>query len=807
MRETQIIQKAKKGDRSAQGELYSAYYKKVYYLALKMTGSREDAEDIAQDSFMAAFRALPRLERNEAFEKWLMQIAANRSRNRISQQRFTTELPEGFEEYAPDPNEGLLPENVLQDEAGREILLGILHSLPASQRECVLLFYYSGLSVKEIAESLGVSEGTVKSRLNYARQKIRAVVEETEKRDDIRLHAFVPFSVLLAKDFEAVTAGCAVPALAFGGTATAAAAFGATAAKAGVFAAVKTKIIAIAAVAVILAGGTAIVATQTDLFTRGETPAAEDTAEPAQDGEDTDAEARGEKEELTPEEKLERTLVHAGHLLAGGDTAGAVEAYEEAIRLDESDPRAYQELAKVHIAAGERDSAMDVLTRGAEKTGDGALIEMMDALDAESRALNVLRTIPYYGDIESCAMTAGQAHAYAQLIADGLSGKFEGFSGYGAPMQKGNVYWDMPYAVEGYSVYDTDRAHVILGDFAADGNPYLYVLSSLVSDGSYEVFGWDGVTAQRAYGAECWMGRESSALGADYETGKVSAYVSGSMGAASHSGETYTFEKGDAYVSYTWEETLDYQTELWHVIENGVDTVYTQEEFEALLNEANTGYVVPTWMPDYTPLNEVAASPATLREMLAALNEYASILSGGEIAPVAVPELTPMAKAMREAINSYEKGSITNAVLQDMNGDGVQELVVAYRSEWACCDVYVWKNGALSKTELDKAGTSYIALIRNGGTGEYGVLYEGFTDYGFVNCHYLSGSISLVDGPVLAQTEEERTYQKDGQAITREEYDALVIELQNMVVCDLYYWMDFENLLSETMAALQAMRK
>ncbi len=736
MRETEIVQKAKKGDRSAQSELYTACYKKVYYLALKMTGNREDAEDIAQDSFMTAFRALPNLEKDEAFEKWLMQIAANRCRNRIGQQKYTAELPEGFEDFEPDPNEGLLPENVLQDEAKREIILGILRSLPEAQRECVMLFYYSEMSVKEIAESLGVSEGTVKSRLNYARQKIRAAVEETEKRDDIRLHAFVPFSLLLAQDFEAATAGCAIPALAVGGSAAAAGTAAAvTAAKAGVFAAVKTKVIAAAAAVVILVGGTAVVATQTDLFTGGETPVVEDTAEPVQDDADTasdaDAKDRAEKDELTVEEKVERALARAEHLLAGGKTGEAAEAYEEAIRLDESDPRAYLKLAEAHIAAGERETAMEVLVLGAEKTGDGELAEMMEKLEAETRALEVLRSIPYYGDIEKCVMTAEQAHAYAQLIADGLSGKFEGFSGYGSPMEEGPVYWDMPYEVAGYSIYDTDRGHVVLGDFAADGNPYLYVLSSLVSDGSYEVFGWDGLTARRAYGAECWMGRESSALGADFETGKVSAYVSGSMGAASHCGETYTFENGGAYVSYTWEETLDYQTELWHVIENGVDTVYTQEQYEALLNEANTDYVIPTWSPDYAPLNEVETSPATLREMLAALNEYASILSDGAIAPVAVPEFS--LEQLVERAAAAERGKRENvryAELLDMNNDGVKELILIWVDKSGEYDkvmlwIGVWNGSAFAGNEyhifnaaLCMHNGEYCIGVR-GGAGQY----------------------------------------------------------------------------------------
>lgn len=263
----ELVKRAQTGDAEAQGELYEKTYKRVYYLALRLTKNPEDAQDAAQDAFMAAFQALSNLREPNAFEGWLFQITANKCRNRVARAHIDEELPEGFEEHEPDPQEDLIPEDALQSAEKRRLILEIIDELPETQRECVMLFYYSEMSVKQIAETLECSEGTVKSRLNYARQKIKDGILSTEERDNIRLHTFVPFGLFLLKDsmfsmaeITATAAGgaAAVAAGASAGTSSAGTAAGTV--KAGLLATAKAKVIAgVTAAAIVVGGGAAVV--------------------------------------------------------------------------------------------------------------------------------------------------------------------------------------------------------------------------------------------------------------------------------------------------------------------------------------------------------------------------------------------------------------------------------------------------------------------------------------------------------------------------------------------------------------------
>jgi len=276
-----IVLKAQTGDSEALGLIYEKMYKRVYYLALKMTSSPEDAEDAAQETFIAAFDSLGNLEKPEAFESWLLQICANRCRNLLRKNSHTVALEEDEDgktmlDDMADPNEELIPETAMQNEEQRRLILETVEALPKDQKECVYMFYFSGIGVKDIASEQGCSEGTVKSRLNYARAKIKESILAIEKRDGIRLYSFAPLALLFALDMDAVTAHISVPALgglaagasavggaaattAAGSTATAAGTTAATTAKAAAGVALKTKIIAgVAATAVAAGGGVAI---------------------------------------------------------------------------------------------------------------------------------------------------------------------------------------------------------------------------------------------------------------------------------------------------------------------------------------------------------------------------------------------------------------------------------------------------------------------------------------------------------------------------------------------------------------------
>ena len=271
------VRLAQQGDPEAQTALYEAMYKRVYYLAFRMTRSAQDAEDAVQEAFLSAFRALPNLADPNAFEGWLFQITANKCRNVLGKSGRYTQLPEDEDgntilDELPEENEGLIPASALENRDQREIILSIIQALPQQQRECVLLFYYSELTVAQIAQALDCSEGTVKSRLNYARKKLREGILATEERDGIRLHTLAPLGLLFLRDFQDLTAGLAATAL--GGTAAGAAAAGSgttaagsgaaagTAAKTGLFATVKAKVIAGVTAAAIVAGGGAVVLSQ-----------------------------------------------------------------------------------------------------------------------------------------------------------------------------------------------------------------------------------------------------------------------------------------------------------------------------------------------------------------------------------------------------------------------------------------------------------------------------------------------------------------------------------------------------------------
>lgn len=209
MEQKELVLLAQKGDITAQEELYKATYQRAYYLALKLLQNADDAMDVLQESYIVAFRALDSLQNPEAFSSWFTRIVANRSknllrsRNRFVKPSFGEEEEQYYFENIEDTDEAILPESVLDQEEKRRLVIQMIDELPDDQRECVMLYYFSGLSTEQVAQTQECSVGTVKSRLNYARKKLKESVLSLEKRTDIRLHTLVPLGLLFtgyAKD-------------------------------------------------------------------------------------------------------------------------------------------------------------------------------------------------------------------------------------------------------------------------------------------------------------------------------------------------------------------------------------------------------------------------------------------------------------------------------------------------------------------------------------------------------------------------------------------------------------------------------
>ena len=152
--------------------------------------------------------------------------------------------------------------------------------------------------------------------------------------------------------------------------------------------------------------------------------------------------------------------------------------------------------------------------------------------------------MPYYGDTANCKMTAEQATAYAQLIADGLAGDFSFRGGYDEGMVSDIISWNKPFYIYEYdNAVEVDRKNVILADFSGDGNPYLYLYSSNNSKDSYEIYGWLDNTAKLAFDIEA-NAREGYYLYEDEnDQGKVKLTYEGAWGMAEEF-ITYSFANG-----------------------------------------------------------------------------------------------------------------------------------------------------------------------------------------------------------------------------------------------------------------------
>lgn len=191
---TSLVKQAAQGDSAAFGRLYELTGRKIYFTALKLTGSDADAQDILQDSFMTAFQKLPELTSSEYFEPWLMRIAVNRCKMQFRSQKTTAEEPEIMESIE---DTDLIPEDYVMDRAKRKVIMDIIDRvLTEDQRRTVILFYYSQLSVEEISSVMDCPKGTVLSRLHLARGKIREAVLIYENKSGDRLHMLMPILVL-----------------------------------------------------------------------------------------------------------------------------------------------------------------------------------------------------------------------------------------------------------------------------------------------------------------------------------------------------------------------------------------------------------------------------------------------------------------------------------------------------------------------------------------------------------------------------------------------------------------------------------
>lgn len=197
----ELIKRAIGGEQEAITELYNRTYNNAYFTVKALIKDEDTALDIIQDSYVKAFKNLEQLQEADKFRAWIKRICHNQAVDYLRKTKpvlFSTMSTddESTVEFEDDRTENL-PEEAADLKETSRLIKEILDSLSDEQRLVVGMFYYEQLSVKEIANTLSVSENTVKSRLNYARKKIEERVLHLEKTQGIRLHSLAPIPFLL----------------------------------------------------------------------------------------------------------------------------------------------------------------------------------------------------------------------------------------------------------------------------------------------------------------------------------------------------------------------------------------------------------------------------------------------------------------------------------------------------------------------------------------------------------------------------------------------------------------------------------
>ena len=266
----ELVLSAKNGNKKAFDKLYELTHNDVWYNCLSLLKDEENAKDIMQETYITAFLKLDTLNDEQKFCGWIISIAVNKCKNKLKG-KVEYRIDDEVLITEAETDELMLPEEYITKTEKRKVLLQIMEdTLSFNQYQTVLMFYFDEMSISEIAQGLEISEGTVKSRLNSSRAKMKTAIEDYENKSGDKLHGVVvvPFFTTIFKEEAKSLAvpnitiklpnGQTLATSATKGIATGAKSTVSSIVKATATATVKTKVIAVVCGATILAGTSAV---------------------------------------------------------------------------------------------------------------------------------------------------------------------------------------------------------------------------------------------------------------------------------------------------------------------------------------------------------------------------------------------------------------------------------------------------------------------------------------------------------------------------------------------------------------------
>lgn len=266
-----LVEKIKKGDNKLFEKLYKLTEREVWFTCISFLKNETTAQDIMQETYITAFLKIQSLEKSSQIRSWLNRIAVNKCKNYLKGKGEIQLDDEIFENQAIVDERISIPEEYISDKAKREIILSIMQEVLSDvQYQTVIMHYFNEMTVDEIAEVFECSRGTVLSRLNYSRAKMKTAIEDYENKSGDKLHGVVvvPFFTTIFKEEAKSLAvpnitiklpnGQTLATSATKGIATGAKSTVSSIVKATATATVKTKVIAVVCGATILAGISAV---------------------------------------------------------------------------------------------------------------------------------------------------------------------------------------------------------------------------------------------------------------------------------------------------------------------------------------------------------------------------------------------------------------------------------------------------------------------------------------------------------------------------------------------------------------------
>ena len=186
--DAELIERCLRNDNAAWEQIVARYQRKIFHIAYKFTGRHAEAEDLTQEILLKVFKSLDKFNRDADFSTWLSSVARNycidhyragkREREVVVEDLVAFDLAVA--------TSGTNPQRLLEDRDRRSFLRRGLDMLPGKLREAVVLRDLQGLSYQEMAERLGLPEGTVKSRINRGREELSRLLlraQQTARRE------------------------------------------------------------------------------------------------------------------------------------------------------------------------------------------------------------------------------------------------------------------------------------------------------------------------------------------------------------------------------------------------------------------------------------------------------------------------------------------------------------------------------------------------------------------------------------------------------------------------------------------------